>query len=95
MYITQHAQRRIDGRLPAPLAAEVTDTLESIMGKVGDVVYICRYLWPPVVADDGSNGTVVLAVTQDGSVETVCYRRGTEGIRESYPNAELIDLMVG
>ena len=95
MFITSHAKARMRSRLDAVLTRSIESHLESVVGVPGRYVYIVRYLAVPVLADDGSNGDVVLAIVEDGSVETVCFRRGTAGISDSWPEFTVRDIVTG
>lgn len=79
MFISSHAADRALRRLPIAQALDILDLLERVPGQLGTVGYVAARLAEPVECDDGSNGSVVWAVAQDGLVASIYIRRGEQG----------------
>lgn len=95
MYVTQHARARLVGRLGALNARLLAEGFEALDGEHGTVAYIMSNLPEHVLADDGSNGDVVVAVAVEGSVETVYFRRSTQDMGAAYFGArKVVDMRV-
>jgi len=77
-------------RLPWKDRRHIIEILWDIPGKLGTQVYWVRQLAEPVMADDGSNGTMVFAVAVDGSVETVYIRRAEQDNSPEFFGAEQV-----
>lgn len=93
MYVTSHAQYRLEERLGVQEMVRIAGLLERTPGVLGSVAYICASLHTPVIADDGSNGDTVIAVSKDGSVETVFIRRSSQDMSAEFFGArEVVDL---
>ena len=92
MYVTQHARSRFAARLGS-VSESICALLETRDGERGVVAYILADIDPPVLADDGSNGDVVIALAREGSVETVFFRRSSQDLSPAFFGARaVIDL---
>lgn len=89
MYVTQHAKARIRDRLDRPDAHRAVALLERASGDIGTVAYMLANV-APKVADDGSNGDILIAVAVDGSVETVYFRRSTHDMSAAFFGADRV-----
>lgn len=95
MFVTQHARSRLAARLGTGPAASIAAVLETYDGERGVVAYILADLHPPVQADDGSNGDLLVVVVDDGSVGTVYFRRSEQDTTPAYFGAhKVVDLRV-
>lgn len=88
MYVTQHAVARMSDRLGG-MSEHLVGSLADIMGEVGVVAYLLP-LEGPVVADDGSNGDTLVVIANDGSVETVYFRRSDQDMSAHYFGARRV-----
>ena len=94
MFITQHARSRLAARL-GHASEGICALLETYDGERGVVAYILADLHPPVQADDGSNGDLLVVVVNDGSVETVYFRRHEQDTSPAYFGArKVVDMRV-
>lgn len=83
MYVTEHARGRLVARMGEDTAARLVGIFESWEGKPGVIAYIAGTLYVDAVA--GVRGThVIVAVAQDGSVETVYFRRMGQDLSAAY-----------
>ena len=96
MFITQHARGRIMERVPAGWAGGILARLEHAPGEPGVYAYIVANLPYIRVAEDGSNGDILVVVAVDASVETVYLRRAEQDMSAAFFGAErVVDLRAG
>lgn len=99
MYVTQHAAVRIAERLAPDLADKVGRILDGTQGEGGVIAYLVGNVpaspLPPLEGQwwVPSNGDTLVAVANEGSVETVFFRRAEQDMSASYFGArKVVDL---
>lgn len=100
MYVTQHAAARIATRFPPDLADIVERILDGQQGEAGVIAYVVGHVpepaGPPLIDTrwwERSNGDLLVAVANEGSVETVFFRRAEQDMSARYFGArKVVDL---
>jgi hypothetical protein len=93
MFVTMHAFERMVARLGLFTTRALERVLESYNGERGTVAYLAYNMPAPAVADDGSNGEVVVVIAVEGSVETVYFRRADQDLSaEFFGASRVVDL---
>lgn len=90
MFITFHAAQRLQVRLGDAFSDTITAMLEAWEGERGTVAYIVMDLPRHTLADDGSNGDVLVVVAVEGSVETVYFRRSSQDMSAQFFGASRV-----
>lgn len=100
MYVTQHAASRIAVRLDRSTAEWVERVLDGHKGEQGVVAYIVGNVPAPGTPPElrpawwlDSNGDTLIAVANEGSVETVFFRRASQDMSAGFFGArKVVDL---
>lgn len=77
MNVSLHARAQLLGRMPAPEAVAIIRELEEAKPPKGSEARVIR-LFGEQRSDGQSNGEVLLAIIERGTVVTCYWRRGTQ-----------------
>lgn len=77
MNVSLHARAQLLGRMPAPEAVAIITELENAPAPLGSEARIIRRFGEQRT-DGQSNGDVLLAIIEKGTVVTCYWRRGTQ-----------------
>jgi hypothetical protein len=77
MNVSLHARAQLLGRMPAPEAVAIIGELEASGSPKGSEARIIRR-YGEAMSDGQSNGEVLLAIIERGTVVTCYWRRGTQ-----------------
>lgn len=92
MIVSLHARAQLLGRMPAPEAVAIITELEAAKPPKGTEARIVRRFGEQR-SDGQSNGEVLLAIIEAGTVVTCYWRRGTQSFDASQFRADrLIDM---